>query len=244
MHGKCGHANIQRPDSDFPGRDRTDGAAASQVAAHDESLHGNVFLLAYIPEHGAGFAVGGITLIGIELDHRTMIQNGIMIVVMHVRVIGMDAMGIVRGDQHGMVHAAGKVFPGAHDAFQRCLEKGTLGAASGIAAHFLMIIANQQSTGGIVVFQYCHESHVTTQQIIQPGTGNEILVKTHVSRLLHIIEKQFIVQNIGHRQIRLPLLQNLLQPLGKILHIVTNLANDGQDMFLRVDLYTLVGLAV
>ena len=195
VHGEGGYADVDGFDADFTGSQWADGTAAGHVVAHHKGLHRHFGLLAQASEYGAGLAIGGVALIGVDLDDRAVVQQGTVVVVMLVCVVGMHAMGIVRGDQHGTVYDAAEVFRTAGDALQHRVEKGALGADGGNAAHFLVVIAHQHAGDVGAGLDKAHQADVAAEQVVQPGAGEEFLVNTDNGRRLSVIKTQFVVQH-------------------------------------------------
>ena len=76
----------------FPTANRS---SAGHIAAYHERLQRDIALLAQQAKQTGCFAVGCVTLIGIGFYHRSPVQQGTVIGIVFVGIIGVYAVGIV-----------------------------------------------------------------------------------------------------------------------------------------------------
>ena len=67
-----------------------------------------------------------------------------MVCIVPVRVVGMNAVRVVGGNEPGPVDAASQRLRIRANAFQYRFQEGTVGAAGGCTADFFMVVANQK----------------------------------------------------------------------------------------------------
>ena len=106
-------------------------------------LVGRVDLFTQLAESRRGFAVGGITLVGIHLDDRAAVDAWAVLLVMLIVVIGVQGVGVVRRDQQRLADGEFALLRIGNQALDNILQKRPLGTTSRLAAHFFMISAYQ-----------------------------------------------------------------------------------------------------
>ena len=70
VHRPLGNADVDCVYADFGGGNRPDRRTARQIAARYKGLHRHARLDAQILEYRCGLAIGGVALIGIDLNCR------------------------------------------------------------------------------------------------------------------------------------------------------------------------------
>ena len=101
---------------------------------------GNSRLLAGPAEQGGGDAVGGIALIGVELDDHATVHHRPVVGIGVLRVVGMHRMGVVRRDQEAPGQSPAVMHPHAGaNPHERIRQEGGVGALLGVGAHLLVV---------------------------------------------------------------------------------------------------------
>ena len=96
MHGKSRHPDIQSVNAEITGRQRTDSAATAHISSHHKILHWHISQFTKLPETSAALTVSGIALIGITFNHRSFIQDGTMLFIMPISIVGVNTVRIIR----------------------------------------------------------------------------------------------------------------------------------------------------
>src|SRR5450830_2035315 len=96
VHGEGRQADIDSTYAQVAGGDRADGRTATHVAAHHEALHRHFLGHAQVAEEPGGFAVGGVALVAVDLDHRPGIEFRPVVGIVLVGIVGVHAVGVVR----------------------------------------------------------------------------------------------------------------------------------------------------
>ena len=140
MHTKLGHTNIQCRHAQIPRRQRPDGTATAHITANHERLVRQTQLVTDMTVYRCWTTVGGVTLVVVNLDHRPLIENRAVILVMLIHVIRMDTVGIIRRDHHRTGDGASLASAGPSVQYRR--QERPLGALGRHTANLFVIVAD------------------------------------------------------------------------------------------------------
>ena len=242
MHRPLRDADIYGAYSNLGCGQRSDGAAAGHVAAHDKGLDRHVRVRGQFVQDGAGLAVARIALVGVEFNDHAVVEAGTVVVVVPVGKVRVHAVGIVGRDQHGAGQGASAFFCVRHDAFQHVFEHGATRAGRRRTADLFVIVAHQQRTVFASTGREGLEADETAQQVVQAGRGNKLVCQADELRRLGVIEKQLKVQHLTHigDTVRFePFVQERFE-----IRLFVSLAENGRQIGLGVDRAALVCLPV
>lgn len=65
-------------------------SSTHRVVSNFELLHRNTGLLGNSPDEECGLSVGGVSLVGVGLDHHTAVQSRGMVGLVLVSIVGVD----------------------------------------------------------------------------------------------------------------------------------------------------------
>lgn len=118
MHSQLRISHIDRPRAQRGTEHRPNSASARTVVAHHKQLQRHALALArgfragqlersgfratraFLQQHDAR-RVGGVALVGVYFDHRAGVHVRFVLRLVFVRVVGVDAVGHVGGDEEG-----------------------------------------------------------------------------------------------------------------------------------------------
>src|SRR5881394_580025 len=99
VHGERRQADVYGAHTQVAGGDRADGRTTAHVTAHHEALHRHFFSHAQVTEEPGGFAVGGVALVAVDLDHRASVEFRAVVGIVFVGVVRVHAVGVVSRNQ-------------------------------------------------------------------------------------------------------------------------------------------------
>ncbi|MNF86573.1 hypothetical protein D3C84_690140 [compost metagenome] len=156
------------------GGDRADGRAAAHVAADHKALHRDFFGHAQVAEEPGGFAVGGVALVAVDLDHRAGVEFRAVVGVVLVGVVGVYAVGVVGRNQQGFLNGADELFAFRQQAPQGLLQHRAVGAAGRAGADFFVVVGDKHAGFVGLGIEQCLQAGVARQQVVQARAGNEV----------------------------------------------------------------------
>lgn len=98
VHGEGRYAYIECPDTNFFGGDRPNGRTTGHVRTNGESLTSDLRPTTELAEVSCCFAVSGITLVGVDFDHGTIVDQRAMIAVVFGGIVRVDTVSVVCRD--------------------------------------------------------------------------------------------------------------------------------------------------
>ncbi len=207
-------------------------------------MHRDFFGHAQVTEETSGFAVGGIALVAVDLDHRAGIEFRAVIGVVLVGVVRVYAMGIVGRDQQGLLDRAHEFVAFWQQAAQGLFEHRAIGAAGGAGTDFFMVVADQYAGFLGVAGEQCPQAGVAGQQVVQAGTGDKVAVQPDHGGVLGVVEAQLVVEH--HIGVEAMFAGQLLgEHSAKIHpHVTRELREDRRQFVLGIDRPALVGFTV
>ena len=125
------------------GGDIAQGGAARHIRAVGEILHGHIRAPADFGKHGVGRAIGGVLLIGAELDDHALVHAGTVGGVALLGMVGMHRVGVIRGNHEAGGQRGAQGFAAgiqrAGSAGEYIAQEAGIRALPGAAAHLLII---------------------------------------------------------------------------------------------------------
>ena len=195
MHGKGRQPDVDRAHTQVAGGNRPDGRTTAHVAAHHKALHRHFFGHAQVAEEPGGFAVGGVALVVVHLDHRPGVQLGPVVAVVLVGVVGVHAVGVVRRHHQRALNGAHVGVAIRQQALQGLLQHRAIGAAGRTATDFFVVVAHQHAGFITVGGQQGLQAGVARQQVVQAGAGDEVAVQADQCGVLGVVEAQLVIQH-------------------------------------------------
>ena len=197
MHRQLRNANVQRAHPELGGGQRSDRRTAGHVGAADERLHRHFRAPAALAEQRLRLTVGRIPLIGIDLDHGPAVEHRSVSVVMLVRKVGVDAVGVVHGHHDRRGDGPRVVLVRGGETSQHVKEKGPASARGAHAADFLVVVQHHEQ--GLFrrpagLDQGTHRD-VAANEIVQARAGDEFLAPADECRRLQVVQRQFEVEH-------------------------------------------------
>ena len=197
MHGQLGQADVHGVEGHLGVGDVAEGGAAGHVRPVGVALEGDPRLLAEELEERGGDAVRGIVLGGVVLDDHAAVELHAVVGVGELRVVGMDGVGVVAGEEEAMGHLLPVFLPlaqGLADPLQGVPQEGGRRALLGLAADFLVVKEAVDGDGGAVPGgQEGSEAGEGALQVVEPR-GGEQAVPLHA--LLGVVEGQVRCQEV------------------------------------------------
>ena len=209
VHGQLGKADIHGRDGQVCTGDIAQRGSARQIRPVAVKLYRHFRHAAYLPEDGSGEGVGGVALIGVVLENNAATQHRELVLVGVLPVGGMDGVGVVGRDQKTGGDSRPVILPGEPrtlpDAGQDIRQEGRVRPLAGVAAHFF-IVEDAQNRHALT-FPGCQESPGAGKdalEIVQPGSGDELLLNPQQRSGRPGVEEQFRGEDGLLRHTRLP----------------------------------------
>jgi hypothetical protein len=98
-----------------------------------------------VAEEPGGFAVGGVALVAVDLDHRAGVELGAVVGVVLVGVVRVHAVGVVGRDQQRFLNGAYEFITFGQQAAQGLFEHRAIGAAGRAGTDFFVVVAHQHA---------------------------------------------------------------------------------------------------
>ena len=102
VHGQLGKTNIGGGNGNVGKGNVAQSGATGEVSAVAVGLHRYIRSGTDLAENRGGYTVGAVTLVGVEFQHDTVVNNGGVGGIRIFRMVGMQGMGIVRRDHKGL----------------------------------------------------------------------------------------------------------------------------------------------
>ena len=199
MHGQLGQTNVRCGHGYMGNGYAAQGAAAGNVRPVVVGLHLGSRLLADLAEQGGAEPVGAVALVGIEFQHHALSHHRGVCRVGQLRMVGMDGMGIVRGNQEGLAQQPADVQPQSlSDADQGVLHHGGIRAVLGAGANFFAVQGAEHPN--VLAFrgsQEALEAAPNALQIVQPLRGDVFLLHAPHLCLLPDVQVQVVAQDFA-----------------------------------------------
>ena len=241
VHGEGRQADIHGAHAQVAGGDRANGRATAHVTAHHEALHRHFHGHAQVAEEPGGFAVGGVALVAVDLDHRPGIELGPVVGVVLVSVVGVNAVGVVCRHQQGFLDRAYVFVALRQQALQDLLQHRAIGTAGRARADFFVVVGHEQAGFLGLGGEQGLQAGIARQQVVQARTGDEITVEADHRSALGVVEAQLVVQH--HVGIEAVFTGQLVGEQGAEVDalIAGHLGQDRRQFGLRVDRPAFVG---
>lgn len=107
VHCELRAAEVERGHTEKGGNGRSDRRTAWEVGSADEGLGLNTGPFGCEPEDAFRRSCGGVTLVGVVLEHWTAIDRDVVIWLVTVGVVRMGRVGVVRRDEERVRESAG-----------------------------------------------------------------------------------------------------------------------------------------
>src|SRR5690606_3720652 len=149
-----------------------------------------------------GFAVGGVALVAVDLDHRAGVEFRAVVAIVLVGVVRVHAVGVVSGNQQGALDHPGEGVAFGQYAAQHLFQHRAVGAAGGAGAHFLVGGADQHAAPVGLGSRQGLQVGVAGQQVVPARTGDEYTVQAEHRCTLGVVEGEFVIQHrIGNHAV-------------------------------------------
>mmetsp|Transcript_18725 Transcript_18725/g.33406 ORF Transcript_18725/g.33406 Transcript_18725/m.33406 type:complete len:401 (-) Transcript_18725:650-1852(-) len=106
VHRQLRGAHVDGADAHAGGQDGADGGAARQVAANRKLLHGDAVSLAKFAKEAGADGVGGVALVLVVLDDDALVEQGLVLRVVLVHVVGVQRVCHVSRHQKAALQRA------------------------------------------------------------------------------------------------------------------------------------------
>ena len=196
MHGQLGQADVHRGHGDLPNGNAAQGGAAGNVRTVAVVLGGHLGPLTDGTEDTGAETVGAVFEICVEFHNDALAQHGGIAAVGQLRMVGMQAVGIVGADQEG----PGQHLPGGEAQFGADPADGIPehrgpGALGGAGAHLFTVQGAEQGDAAAAAgFQEALEAAPDAFQIVQGGGGHKAFVDAPYGGLLPDVQEQVVTQ--------------------------------------------------
>lgn len=226
MHAELRVAQIECAHAQPSSQARSDGAAAGRVVADDEELQRDAGLAGALLQHDNAGRVGGIALVGVDLDDGAAVHGGLVRGLVLAGVVGVDGVGHVGGDEErarerllesgGVLAlvvdllvaavAGGVAVTGEHrQAAQHRGQQVGVGALGGLRADLLVVEADGHADGGVVVegvgladgLDEALDGAVRHTQVVEARGEDELVVDAADDGLLRVVEDELEVDDGG-----------------------------------------------
>ncbi len=184
VHGPHRRADVYRAYAKTGGAEGADGAAAGEVAAMGVFLERNFGLAAVGDELRLCLAIGGVVLIGVDFNHRPLIDEDFVVGFVSARIIGVIGMRHVGANNEAVRQGALPIHALAaaakRYALQYIAEETAAGALGAVAADFFMVEKSADAGGvrfGAGLGQQRGQTGVAGGQIVQLPVGDEFLLR-------------------------------------------------------------------
>ena len=181
VHGKLRKADVHGVHRNMGIGNIAKSGASRKVGVIDISLERYLSFLTDAFEKGSGYRISGVFLVGIEFDHRPVIQVGTVGGIRLVQVMRVNGMGVVcrehktGGNGHFVFFLA--TSKAAADPFQNILKEGGICALLGGASYLLSVEHTADRNAlSIVSLQEAVHAGIGALEINQPGTGEKFPV--------------------------------------------------------------------
>jgi hypothetical protein len=179
------------------------GLPASTVripsSAADEALRGDVRLACPALEAGPAFTVGGVRLVDVDLDHGAASEEGLMLGLVAIGVVGVDRVGHVGRDQERLGDGAMIVLRRiAGETLQAASQEVRCRSLRAAAADFLVVVQDDASRDFSIAFggRQSGEPRMTAREVVDAPTVNELPAHTAPRRGLHVVSHQVPGENV------------------------------------------------
>ena len=122
--------------------------ATGEVSPVVVALDRNICFLTGLAEDGAGYAVGAVALVGVELQHHAAVHHRGIGSIGEFRMVGMYRMGVVSGHHKGMAeHFHDIPVTGLADPHQEIFQQVGGSALDGGRANLFAVKDTQHGYG-------------------------------------------------------------------------------------------------
>lgn len=199
VHGQLRRPNVDGADARVGREYGPDGASARRAVGHEELLALDLLcdvpsgVVAYGPEEGGSEGLGGLVQIEVGLEHDSLAHEGLVHLLMLVRVVGVACVSAIDGHVHrasdghleALRVALGDVSP---DALQDFRVELTVGPLQGPGAHLLVVLEEDQvcAQGVVGCRQQSRDRRPARQLVVYPGRAELLVTKPHEPRLVEV----------------------------------------------------------
>lgn len=226
MHAELRVAQIQGAHAQPSSQTGSDGAATRRIVADDKELQRDAGLAGALLQHDDAGRVGGVALVGVDLDDGAAVHGGLVRGLVLAGVVGVDGVGHVGGDEERARErllkgrrflalvvdllitavAGGIAVAGEHrQAAQHRGQQVGLGALGGLRANLLVVEADGHADGGVVVedvgladgLDEALDGAVRHAQVVEARGEDELVVDATDDGLLRVVEDELEVDDGG-----------------------------------------------